>query len=157
MEGRKKVSQELAARAEFAKKVIAEWGVPGMAVGVVKDSEVVYMKGFGYRDVEQQLPVTPKTLLAIGSTTKAFTATAIGMLVDDGKLDLETPLIEYMPDFRLYDDYATLHNTPRDLLCGRTGMSGYDALWMLSSQSRDEFYHRLACMHYSTSENILCT
>ncbi|MFQ5796029.1 MAG: serine hydrolase [Candidatus Bipolaricaulia bacterium] len=128
---------------KFAEKVIAEWGVPGMAVGVVKNGEVVYMKGFGYRDVEKQLPVTPKTLFAIGSSTKAFTAIAIGLLVDDGKLDWDTPLIEYMPDFRLYDDYATLHTTPRDLLCHRTGMPGYDPIWMLSSGSRDEYYHRL--------------
>ena len=98
---------------EFAEQVMAEWGVPGMAVGVVKDGQVVYMQGFGYRDVEKQLPVTPKTLFAICSSTKAFTAMAIGMLVDDGKLDLDTPLIDYMPDFRLYDDYATLHATPR--------------------------------------------
>ena len=128
---------------EFAKKVMAGWGVPGMAVGVAKDGKVVYMKGFGYRDVEKQLPVTPKTLFAIGSSTKAFTAMAVGMLVDDGKLDLDTPVIEYLPDFRLYDDYATLHTTPRDLLCHRTGMPGYDSLWILSHRSRDEYYRRL--------------
>jgi len=128
---------------EFAEKVMAEWGVPGMAVGVVKDGEVVYMKGFGYRDMEKQLPVTSKTLFAIGSSTKAFTAMAIGILVDDGKLDLDTPLIEYLPDFRLYEDYATLHTTPRDLLCHRTGMPGYDSLWILSHRSRDEYYCRL--------------
>ncbi|MGB6864192.1 MAG: serine hydrolase domain-containing protein, partial [Candidatus Aminicenantaceae bacterium] len=128
---------------EFAEKVMAEWGVPGMAVGVIKDGEVIYMKGFGYRDVEKQLPVTSKTLFAIGSSTKAFTAISVGMLVDDGKLDLDTPLIEYLPDFRLYDDYATLHTTPRDLLCHRTGMPGYDPIWILSSRSRDEYYHRL--------------
>jgi CubicO group peptidase (beta-lactamase class C family) len=128
---------------EFAGKVMADWRVPGMAVGVVKDGEVVYMKVFGYRDVEKQLPVTSKTLFAIGSSTKAFTAMAVGMLVDDGELDLDTPLIEYLPDFRLYDDYATLHTTPRDLLCHRTGMPGYDPIWILSSRSRDEYYHRL--------------
>jgi CubicO group peptidase (beta-lactamase class C family) len=128
---------------EFADRVMTDWGVPGMAVGVVKDSEVIYMQGFGYRDVEKQLPVTPRTLFAIGSSTKAFTAMAVGMLVDYAKLDLDMPLIEYMPDFRLYDDYATLHATPRDILCYRTGIPSYDALWILSSGSRDEFYHRL--------------
>jgi CubicO group peptidase (beta-lactamase class C family) len=127
---------------EFAEKVMAEWGVPGMAVGVVKEGEIVYMKGFGSRDVEKQLPVTSKTLFAIGSSTKAFTAMAIGMLVDDRKLDLDTPVIEYLPDFRLYDDYATLHVTPRDLLCHRTGMPGYDPIWILSHASRDEFFRR---------------
>jgi CubicO group peptidase (beta-lactamase class C family) len=128
---------------KFAETIRAEWGVPGMAVGVVKDGEVIYMKGFGYRDVEKKLPVTSKTVFAIGSSTKAFTATAVGMLVDDGKLDLDTPVIEYLPDFRLYDDYATLHTTPRDLLCHRTGMPGYDPVWMLSIGSRDEYFHRL--------------
>ncbi|NIM58137.1 MAG: serine hydrolase [Candidatus Aminicenantes bacterium] len=128
---------------EFAEKVMAEWRVPGMAVGVIKDGEIVYMRGFGYRDVEKQLPVTPRTLFAIGSSTKAFTAMAVGMLVDDGKLDLDTPVIEYLPDFRLFEDYATLHTTPRDLLCHRTGMPSYDSLWFLSHGSRDEFYRRL--------------
>jgi CubicO group peptidase (beta-lactamase class C family) len=128
---------------KFAEEIRAEWLVPGMAVGVVKDGEVVYTNSYGYRDVERQLPVTTKTLFAIGSSTKAFTAMAIGMLVDDGKLNLDTPVIEYMPDFRLYDDYATLHTTPRDILCHRTGMPGYDALWMLSHGSREEFYRRL--------------
>ncbi len=139
----KEAGDPLEGFSEFAEKVIAEWGVPGMAVGVVRDGEVVYMKGFGYRDVEKQLPVTSKTLFPIGSSTKAFTAVAVGMLVDEGKIDLDTPLTEYMPDFRLYDDYATLHATPRDLLCHRTGMPGLSALWILSSGSRDEFYHRL--------------
>jgi CubicO group peptidase (beta-lactamase class C family) len=128
---------------KFAEKVLADWGVPGMAVGVVKDGKVIYMDSFGYRDMEKQLPVTTNTLFAIGSSTKAFTATAIGMLVDDGKLDLDTPLIEYLPDFRLFDDYATLHTTTRDLLCHRTGLPGYDALWILSAGSRDEFTYRL--------------
>ncbi len=128
---------------EFAEKVRAEWAVPGMAVGVIKGADVVYMKGFGYRDVEKKLPVTSESLFAIGSCTKAFTALAIGLLVDDRKLDWDTPLIEYLPDFRLYDDYLTLHATPRDLLCHRTGIPGYDALWILSQGSRDEFYRRI--------------
>ncbi len=68
---------------------------------------------------------------------------AVGMLVDDGKLHLDKPVIEFLPDFRLYDDYATLHTTPRDLLCHRTGMPGYDPIWILSHRSRDEYYHRL--------------
>jgi CubicO group peptidase (beta-lactamase class C family) len=127
----------------YAESIITEWEVPGMAVGVVKDGEVIFLKGFGYRDVAKRLPVTPETLFAIGSSTKAFTALAVGMLVDENKLDLDKPIIEYMPDFRLFDDYATLHATPRDLLCHRTGMPGYDALWWLSHRSREGLYHRL--------------
>jgi len=139
----KKEESPLKGFTEFAERILADWRVPGMAVGIVRDGEVVYVKGFGYRDLEKQLPVTSKTQFAIGSSTKAFTAMAVGMLVDDGKLDLDTPVIEYLPDFRLYDDYATLHTTPRDLLCHRTGMQGYDPIWILSSRSRDEYFHRL--------------
>lgn len=116
-----------------------------MAVSVVHDGKAVYMEGFGYRDLERRLPVTPKTLFAIGSCTKAFTAAAVGMLADENKLDLDTPLVEYMSDFRLHDDYATLHTTPRDILCHRTGMPGYDALWILSHRNRDEYYR---CLRY---------
>jgi CubicO group peptidase (beta-lactamase class C family) len=76
---------ELEGFPKYAQKTMAESTVPGMAVGVVKDGKVAYAKGFGYRDVENQLPVTSKTLFAIGSSTKAFTAMAVGMLVDDGK------------------------------------------------------------------------
>lgn len=134
----------------FAGKILAEWAVPGMAVGIVKEGRVLYRQGFGYRDVAKKLPVTSETLFAIGSSTKAFTATSAGMLVDDGKLDLDTPVIEYLSDFRLCDDYATLHTTPRDLLCHRTGMPGYDSLWILSQRSRDEFYHRLRYLEPSS-------
>lgn len=97
---------------EFAEKVMADWHVPGLAVGIVKDGDVIFKECFGIRDTAKRLPVTSETLFAIGSTTKAFTATAIGILADEGKLNLDTPVIEYMPEFRLYDDYATLHATP---------------------------------------------
>ncbi len=137
------VENRLEGFSDFVEKLMVEWKVPGLAVGVIKDGKVIYKKGFGYRDVEKKLPVTTKTIFAIGSSTKAFTATAIGMLVDDGELDLDTPLIEYLPDFRLYDDYATLHTTTRDLLCHRTGIPGYDALWILSKKSRSEYYQQL--------------
>lgn len=128
---------------EFAEIVRTEWKVPGMAVGVVKNNDIIFLQALGYRDVEKQLPVDSKTLFAIGSCTKSFTAMAAHMLVDDKKLDLDVPLIEYLIDFRLFDDYATLHTTTRDILCHRTGMPGYDSLWILSQGSRDEFFRRL--------------
>ncbi len=127
---------------EFVEKSMVKWKAPGLAVVVVKDGDVIYMNGFGLRDVEKQLPVTPQTLFAIGSCTKSFTAMAIGILVDEGKLDLDTPVFKYMPDFRLYDDYATLHATPRDLLCHRTGLPRYDSLPILLQLSREELYER---------------
>ncbi|HEY3135958.1 MAG TPA: serine hydrolase domain-containing protein, partial [Blastocatellia bacterium] len=70
----------------FVEQVMKEWKVPGLAVAIVKDGKVVYAKGFGYRDVKREMKVTPDTLFAIGSCSKAFTATALAMLVDEGKL-----------------------------------------------------------------------
>jgi len=82
-------------------ELMQKWEVPGMAVCVVRDGKVIYMEGFGHRDVEKCLAVTPETLFAIGSVSKPFTALSVGMLVDERKLDWDTPVIEYLPDFRL--------------------------------------------------------
>jgi CubicO group peptidase (beta-lactamase class C family) len=123
--------------------MLGRWEVPGLAVAVVKDDEVIYMGGFGYRDIEKGLVVTPETLFAIGSVSKPFTALSVGMLVDEGKLDWDAPVIEYLPDFRLYDEYATLHATPRDLLAHRTGLPGHYMMIAATPFSRDEIYGRL--------------
>jgi CubicO group peptidase (beta-lactamase class C family) len=128
---------------QFVKRSMAEWGVPGLAVSVVKGDKIIYQEGFGYRDVEKNLAVTSKTLFAIGSSTKSFTAMAVGMLVDEGKLEWNKPLIEYMPDFRLYDQYTTMHVTPCDLLCHRTGMPRYDIFLVLSPLTRQQVCERL--------------
>jgi CubicO group peptidase (beta-lactamase class C family) len=117
---------------EYIEKVMAQWKVPGMAIGVVKDNKIIYIKGYGYRDVRKQLPVTPQTLFGIGSCTKAFTSMSIGMLVDDGKFEWDTPVYEFLPDFRLYDEYATIHTTPRDLLLHRTGIRGHNKVKYVS-------------------------
>ena len=127
----------------YVDQMLERWEVPGLAVGVVKDGKVIYMDGFGYRDVEKGLAVTPETLFAIGSVSKPFTALSVGMLVDEGKLDWDTPVIEYLPDFRLYDEYATLHATPRDLLAHRTGLPGHYMMIAATPFSRDEIYRRL--------------
>lgn len=134
----------------FVEKSMAEWGVPGLAVGVVKDNRIIFHEGFGYRDLENNLAVTSRTLFAIGSCTKSFTAMAAGMLVDEGKLEWNRPLIEYMPDFRIYDPYATLHVTPCDLLCHRTGMPRYDIFLELSPLSRREICERFRYLEPNT-------
>src|SRR5947209_1860102 len=90
--------------------------VPGMAVAVVKDGHVLMSRGLGDRDAERGLPVTADTIFAIGSSTKAFTATLIGALVDDGLLEWDTPVRRYLPTFRMFDPVASEHMTPRDLL-----------------------------------------
>src|SRR5882724_6061697 len=89
------IAPELAGLDEYIQTTMAEWRVPGLALAVVKDGAVIHSEGYGLRDVERNLPVTPDTLFAIGSCTKAFTTMAIGMLVDEGKLDWDAPVRDY--------------------------------------------------------------
>jgi CubicO group peptidase (beta-lactamase class C family) len=135
---------------DFVTAAMKAWNVPGLAMAVVKDGEAVYLKGFGYRDVEQQLPVTPDTLFAIGSCSKAFTTFVMGTLVDEGKLDWETPVRTYIPWFKLYDPFATERITPRDLVTHRSGLPRHDAVWYNNlGASREELVRRLAYLEPS--------
>jgi CubicO group peptidase (beta-lactamase class C family) len=127
----------------FVDQVMKDWHVPGLAVAIVKDGKVVYAKGFGHRDVKKGLKVTPDTLFAIGSCSKAFTATALGILVDEGKLDWDKPVRDYLPDFRLQDGYATEHLRPRDLVTHQSGLPRHDLVWYGSPLSRKELFERL--------------
>ncbi|MCI0537195.1 MAG: serine hydrolase [Verrucomicrobiales bacterium] len=127
----------------FVETLRADWKVPGVGIAIVKGDQVIYAKGFGQRDVGQNLPVTPDTLFAIGSCSKAFTATAVGMLVDEGKIDWDKPLRTYLPSFKMWDDYVTEHMTPRDLVTHRSGLPRHDLLWYGSTFTRREMFERL--------------
>ena len=107
---------------EFIAETMKDWKVPGLAIAVVKDGKVIHSQGYGYRNVEKQLPVTPQTLFAIGSVTKSFVATGLGMLADDGKLEWDKPVRKYLPDFQLHNGVATEQMTPRDLVTHRSGL-----------------------------------
>ena len=133
----------------FIDQVMNDWHVPGLAVAIVKDGQVVYAKGFGYRDVKKGLKVTPDTLFAIGSCSKAFTATALAILVDEGKLDWDKPVRDYLPDFRLQDAYATAHLRPRDLVTHQSGLPRHDGVWYGSPLSRKELFDRLQYLESS--------
>jgi len=128
---------------EFIDSVMKEWKIPGLAIAVIKDGQVLLSKGYGLRDVENKLPVTPQTLFAIGSNTKSFTAAVMGMLNDEGKVDWDKPVREYLPDFRLFDEVATKEMTPRDLVTHRSGLPRHDLLWVATGLSRDGLYQRL--------------
>ncbi|HSJ25632.1 MAG TPA: serine hydrolase [Longimicrobiales bacterium] len=123
------VTASLAALDTIIEKALADFNVPGMAVGVVHRGEVVYAKGFGYRDVASRLPVTPQTQFAIGSSTKAFTTFALGQLADRGVFDWDTPVREYLPRLRLWDPNATTLLTARDMVTHRTGLPRHDLAW----------------------------
>ena len=121
--------QRLADIDEFVQSVLQETKVPGLALAVIKGDEVILARGFGKRSVAEGLDVTPHTLFAIGSSSKAFTAMGVAMLVDEGKLEWDTPVKHYIPSFKLYDQMATERLTPRDLLIHNSGLPRYDVLW----------------------------
>jgi CubicO group peptidase (beta-lactamase class C family) len=95
---------------------------PGAAVAVVKDGKVIVAKGYGIKKLGSPEKVGPDTRFGIASNTKAFTATAIGMLVEEGKLQWDAPVIRYLPDFAMYDPFVTREITIRDLLVHRSGL-----------------------------------
>jgi CubicO group peptidase (beta-lactamase class C family) len=125
-------------------QVLQDWRVPGMAIGVVKDDEIILNAGYGLRDVEQNLPVTPDTIFGIASVSKAFTTFAMALLVERGQLDWDKPVRAYIPWFRLQDTAASSGITPRDLVCHRSGLPRHDRAWYQSGASREEVVRRLA-------------
>lgn len=127
----------------FAVSRMEEWKVPGIAVSVVKGQQLLYAQGLGLRDVERGVPVTPETVFAIGSCSKAFAAASVAMLVDEGKLEWDRPVRTYLPAFRMHDPVATDLMTPRDLLCHRSGLPRHDLVWYGSSASRKELLERI--------------
>jgi CubicO group peptidase (beta-lactamase class C family) len=124
-------------------KSMEAWKVPGASVAVVQGDEVVYLKGSGVRDIGTGQPVTPDTLFAIGSTTKAFTTTAIAMLVEDGKMGWDDSVRKYLPFFRLSDPLADENVTVRDLVTHGSGLNRHDMLWYGSPWRREEIIRRI--------------
>ncbi|HXS58357.1 MAG TPA: serine hydrolase [Hanamia sp.] len=131
-------------------QILKDWHAAGFAVAVVEKNKIIYAKGFGYRDVEKKLPVTPNTLFAIGSCTKAFTASLIGLLQKEGKVDLDKPAISFLPELKFYNDNLNNSVTPRDMLSHRTGLPRHDLSWYLfSTDSMDSLVHRIRYMEPS--------
>ena len=128
----------------FVAGQLAAWEVPGCAVAAVRDHDVILATGHGRRDLGAELPVTPDTLFAIGSTTKAFTAATVGALVDDGLLEWERPLRDYLPELRLHDPVVTDRLSVIDLLSHRSGLPRHDLAWLgHPGLSRAELVRRL--------------
>ena len=148
-------------------KIIQElplWDQPSISVGVVKEGEVILAEGFGYADQEKNLKANQETLYQIGSCSKAFTAAAAALLVDQGKLEWDRPVHEYLPWLEFKDPYTTAHATVRDLLCHRTGLPRHDAYWINGPCSRREMVENLRNMEpvwfipfaLVLSEHLLC-
>ncbi|HEX8355234.1 MAG TPA: serine hydrolase [Pyrinomonadaceae bacterium] len=129
----------------YAAKAGQDWKVPGFSVAIVKDDRVVFVKGYGVRELGKPEPVDGDTLFAVASNTKAFTAAALAALVDEGKLRWDDPVTKYLPWFQLYDPYVTREVTVRDLLSHRSGLAtfGGDLLWYETTYPRDEIIRRV--------------
>jgi CubicO group peptidase (beta-lactamase class C family) len=128
---------------EYVRKALQDWEVPGLALAVVKDDRVILAKGYGIRKLGEPAPVDERTMFAIGSATKAFTAAALGMLVDEGRIKWDDPVTKYLPEFQLSDPYVTREITIRDLLCHRSGLERNELVWYGSANSRAEVLRRM--------------
>ncbi|MBA4053557.1 MAG: penicillin-binding protein [Marivirga sp.] len=137
------VPQKLKGFDKTIEKILKDWNVPGCGIGIVVKDKLVFAKGYGYRDLEKKLPVTPSTLFQIASNTKLFTATAIGFLVEEGKLDWDKPIRNYVPQIQFYNDELTANVTIRDMLSHRTGISRHDFIWYRSDFTRKELFDRI--------------
>ena len=133
---------ELEAKLAAIEKAVEEGrqkrGIPGLSLVIVKDDRVIYMKGLGYRDFERKVPVTPDTLFAIGSSTKAFTSMLVAMGADEGKISLDDSPKKFLPYFKLQDPEADAKITVRDLLSHSSGLNRTDLAWITGVLNREE-------------------
>ncbi|HLT75317.1 MAG TPA: serine hydrolase domain-containing protein, partial [Ohtaekwangia sp.] len=126
-------------------KALKDWNVPGMSIAIVKDGKVIFSKGYGTKEVGKSEAPDGNTLYAIASNTKAFTATAMGILVDEGKLSWNDKVTQYIPWFELPDPMATREATIRDILSHRVGLGTFsgDLIWYRSNLSDEEIIRRI--------------
>jgi CubicO group peptidase (beta-lactamase class C family) len=135
----------------YITKAMQEWKVPGLAIAVVKNDSVIFIKGYGTRALGTQQPVDDHTLFAIGSVSKAFTATLVAMLVDEGKMRWDDAATTYLPSLQMYDPYVSRELTVRDLLTHRSGLARGDLMWYATDYSADEILRRVRFLRPSWS------
>lgn len=140
-------AKRLAGIEKELEKVLADQKAVGFSVAVVYKDKVLMSKGFGYRDLENKKPVTPNTLFAIGSSSKAFTSAVLGQLEKEGKLKLDDLATKHLPQLSFKYDYMNTGITIRDMMCHRTGLSRFDYSWYLfNTANRDSLIERVKYM-----------
>jgi len=147
-------AQTSAAIDSIVARALKTFGNQGAAIAVVKDGQVIVARGYGVKKLGAPDPVGPDTRFGIASNTKAFTATALGMLVEEGKLQWDAPVIRYLPEFAMYDPFVTRELTIRDLLVHRSGLglgAGDLLWWPASTYDRKEIVRRLRFIKPATS------
>ena len=133
-----RLSEAQTAVDKLALETMKQWKLPGLAIAIVKDDKVVLAKGYGVKELGGSAPITDETLFQIASTSKAFTTTALAMLVDEKKLTWDDPVRQHVVYFHLDDACADSLVTLRDVVSHRTGLSRHDELWDNSGLSREE-------------------
>ena len=128
---------------DYMAQVMKDWNAPGIGIGIVVKDKLVFAKGYGFRDFGKKLPYTPTTTQPIASNSKLFTAVAIGLLVEEGKLRWDEPIKRFVPAIRFYNDDLDRSVTIRDMLSHRTGVTRHDAIWYKSAFTRRELWDRL--------------
>lgn len=139
-----KLNKKLKKLEAYYEQARLDWKVPGMAIAIVKDDSLIFSKGFGVKNVDSKEAVDANTLFAIASNTKAFTATALLMLAEEGKLSIDDKVTDYLPWFKTYDPFVTSQMTIRDLLCHRSGLKTFagDLIWYGTDHSAEEVVRR---------------
>lgn len=127
----------------YITKAMTDFKVPGLAIAVVRNDSVIFVKGYGTRTLGRSEPVDGNTLFAIGSVSKAFTATLVAMQVDEGRMRWDDPATNYLPSLELFDPYVSKELTVRDLLTHRSGLARGDLMWYATDLGRDEILRRV--------------
>jgi CubicO group peptidase (beta-lactamase class C family) len=141
--GQENISKQLKGFDQYMQQALKDWNTPGVGVGIVMNGKLVFAKGYGYRDYGKKLPVTANTMFQIASNTKLFTTVATGFLVEEGKLDWDKPIRNYVPSIQFYNDELNSTVTMHDMLSHRTGVSRHDLIWYKSDFSRPELFSKL--------------
>jgi CubicO group peptidase (beta-lactamase class C family) len=144
---------DFAAFDKYVAQSARDWKSVGLGIAVVKDDSLVFAKGYGVLELGKPARVDEHTRFAIGSTTKAMTSAALAMLADEGRLRWDDKVIDYIPELRLYDSYATRELTIRDLLTHRSGLPGTDLFWAVDENTLPfgEIIRRLRYVRPSSS------
>ncbi len=137
-------SQKIQDLDKYFEKAIADWDVPAMGIAIVTKDSILLSKGYGVKDINTKEPVNENTLFAVASNTKAFTAAALALLVEQNKITWDDKVIEHLPWFQLYDPYVTANMTIRDLLTHRSGLKTFsgDLVWYGTTWSGEEVVRR---------------
>jgi CubicO group peptidase (beta-lactamase class C family) len=133
---------------EYINKAVNDSKAAGLAVAIVKDTQVVFSKAYGYADIEKEIPLTTGSLFNIASCTKAFTSAVVAKLVDEGKLSWDDKVVDHIPYFELSDMWITKQLNLVDILSHRSGLKTFagDLLWYQTGYSNEEIIKRIICL-----------